>query len=153
MNSNRLSKSDRTPLWRKRLFIGAVVVGVVGASFAIGQLSESGPLNGITFASSPGTLYVPAHDLGRALEDDVRNEPSSKSVAIGNKEFRVGKRLFDGTGLVRVADAKKLGAWVDWDQETHSATVHIGKSAVKVHSGSKAAGAAEGANAGEVTMV
>jgi len=126
-----------TALLRRKL--PALIIGLVlvAGGLAIARLRTSGPIEGISFANSPGVLYVPIRDLGQAMGETVGYNDDSSTVTIGSRTVHPVRHLLDGTQLMRVGDAKSLGASVDWDSGSNTASLHYKNSDFKIANSAK----------------
>jgi lipoprotein-anchoring transpeptidase ErfK/SrfK len=116
------------------LIVGLILVA---GGLAIARIRQSDSIEGVSFADKPGALYVPVRDLARAMGQEVDFDSDTAGVSVGSRKIHPTKHLIDGTQLIRVGDAKSLGASVDWDSASNTATVHYNDSSVKVVEGSK----------------
>ena len=116
----------------KKLLPLALGLLVAAGGLAIARIRQTSPIDGISFADRPGALYVPVRDLGRAMGQDVDFNEDSGAVKIGARAIHQSKRLLDGTRLIHVGDARNLGASVDWNPDSNTATVHYKDASVQI---------------------
>jgi hypothetical protein len=125
----------RFSLFAKPLFTIAVATFLCHAASA--QTDPVKPLDGITFASNPGHLYVSIKGVGAALGTDVSQNDETGGLSVGGHSLTGIRHLFDGAGLMPVAELRDVGATVSWDPSVAVATIHLGKANVTVHQGTK----------------
>lgn len=114
----------------------SICVAAAGLVFAYGQLIKK-PLEGVTFATSPGALYVPVREFAQASGKSVGYDEDSGAVTVGGVELKKSRLLPDGTTLMRVREADGIGANVDWRQDENMATVRLKGAEVEVVPGVK----------------
>lgn len=91
-------------------------------------------IEGITFATEEGKLYVPLEEAACELHWQIQRD--DKVMYFGPQatpvEIESLKRLLDGTELVSVPDIQKAGAEVTISPEGGPVTVHNGRSTFNV---------------------
>lgn len=109
---------------RAGLLLAAVSLAIAGggprAAFA------APTLDGITFVSSAGHLFVPARKAADALGWSVRWEPDSQALYLNGNVLPADirqARLPDGTVIIALRGFEPLGAQVNWDPKSETATV------------------------------
>ncbi len=93
----------------------------LGAAWA----QEATMLDGITFATEKGTIYVPVKEVGYAMAWPMRSE--GKKFFINEKEIQVSKHLLDGTRLMPVRNLKHLGFMVEPETENEVSLAFEGR--------------------------
>lgn len=71
-------------------------------------------------------------EIGKATNQVVDYDTKKNVVVLGGKPLHKTKQLIGSGSLVKVADLKNLGAALDWDDATQTATLHFGPTAVQV---------------------
>lgn len=77
------------------------------------MVAPAGPaVNGITFATEPGKLYLPVDEVGRLLRWNVRQDGGNGRVSLNRRALPTSslRKLTDGTALVSLADLEAAGA-------------------------------------------
>jgi hypothetical protein len=87
------------------------------------DVRQATPISGITFAALPGSIYIPARALAEQVKQPVQFDSQSGTVLIGVNKLPAAEVLLNGTSLVRITDAEKLGAVVMWDAPSNTATL------------------------------
>jgi L,D-transpeptidase catalytic domain len=67
-------------------------------------------IDGVTFATSPGKLYVPLDEVGRALHWQLKVEEAGFQLNSRPLDTQVLRQLVDGTVLVPLAELERIGA-------------------------------------------
>ncbi len=102
--------------------IALLLTGLLGAA-----LATADPLDGVTFSSQPGTLYVPLREVAGSLGLDVTYDVSTRQIAIG--DIPVTDQdcvfLFDDTRLLPVQFFAKAGGTVTQDPDASLVTISL----------------------------
>ncbi|HTE18362.1 MAG TPA: L,D-transpeptidase family protein [Armatimonadota bacterium] len=117
---------------------GAARAGQPGAA-GDGSSDTRAELDGVTFASTPGTLYVPVREIGERLGWHVGWDAEDETVTL-NGEGVPGahlRSLPDGTRLIKVRALRDWDAAVSWDGDAEAARVRRGGEEVTVRKGEK----------------
>lgn len=97
----------------------------------------AGPIDGVTFASQPGVVYLPAREVADALGWDLDYDPAVELVTLhGEILDPYYPRLSNGAVLVPVTELAKLGATVREAKITASSrsfTFQVGEKRVTVN--------------------
>jgi len=82
-------------------------------------------LEGVTFADSPGQVFVPLREAAQALGMLVEWDEKEQKVVVGAKAYKESdfQKLYDGTKLISVKDLEGLGATVVKDEAKNVVTV------------------------------
>lgn len=84
------------------------------ASPAVLALLITAPIDGVTFASEPGAVYLPAREVARALKWTMSLDPAVELVDLKGKTLDpFYPKLSDGTVLLPVSEIRRLGAKVN----------------------------------------
>lgn len=99
------------------------------------------PVDGMSFADDPGTLYAQVRVLAGELATPVHWDPRSTTVYIGNKSIpeTAQRSLFDGQRLVAIRTLSQLldGASIHFDDASGAATISYNDRIVVVRAGEK----------------
>lgn len=99
------------------------------------------PVDGMSFADDPGTLYAQVRVLAGKLATPVHWDPQSTTVYIGNKSIpeTAQRSLFDGQRLIAIRALSQLldGASIHFDDVSGAATISYNDRAVVVRAGKK----------------
>jgi lipoprotein-anchoring transpeptidase ErfK/SrfK len=103
-----------------------------------------GPLHGktvegITFASKPGQVFVPVKEGARALRWELQHDDQGRCKAIEGLAIEAGSlpRLIDGSELVQVSLLAKAGARLEVDPEDEVVNLQRGWWRLRVPVGAK----------------
>lgn len=95
---------------------GGIVAGL-GLLVLCSGLAPAETIDGITFAASPGKLYVPLDEAGRALSWRIRGSEGGLTLNARPLEARSLRRLVDGSLWVAVDELGRAGAVLVPDAE------------------------------------
>lgn len=102
-----------------------------------GISSAEGPLNGFTFASEPGVLYVSVRDFAKQTGKALDYDAQKNVVLLAGQPLSHVRQLRGSGSIIRVSDLKQVGATVNWDLPTQTATLQLGAAKVEVKQGAK----------------
>jgi hypothetical protein len=74
-------------------------------------------IEGVTFASAPGEIYVPARTVAEAFAWRLHWDATANALYVQDKRIDPTYRLWDGTVLLDVESLRTLGAAVTWNAE------------------------------------
>jgi len=114
--------------------IGALVAAVCVSGLCIAQrgptvlMPSEFTLEGITFASDKGAVFVPVMELEDALQITTDWNTKKQSLAIGEKTLSKSnlRTLFDGTLLVDVSELQGTGISTKFDKENDEYVLNSG---------------------------
>lgn len=91
-------------------------------SLALMLLSSPAPVQdsvveGITFSSEPGKIYIPARSAAEALGWRLHWDAESAALYVQDVRLEPRARLWDGSVLLNVEDLRTVGASVNWNAE------------------------------------
>lgn len=91
-------------------------------------------MEGITFASRPGYVFLPVRELGEALHLYVDWDSAKQRVLIGSMlvDGKDAAQLFDDTNLASIQMLKKHGYRVSRDKETQVLAISKGETLCRV---------------------
>jgi hypothetical protein len=132
----------RTKISRAR---HALVLGVLWASLGLSYAAlaapgpEAPPLDGVTFADEPGTLYAPARRLAQALEWPIHWEAETRTLSLQNRTISAEhqRSLVDGTRLVAVRALRDMELTVAWNPDENMARITGSGADLRVRRGEK----------------
>jgi hypothetical protein len=97
-------------------------------------------IDGVTFASEPGVLYVPVRDVGQAFGWDVSWNAEAGTASLRGRTIEDGyRKLFDGLRLIPIRKLEDWGATITWAPEDMVATVSVENAELQVRRGEKRA--------------
>lgn len=104
------------------------------ASFSFGQT-----LPGVTFAKSPGQIYVPFRAAGAALDLEVVWDSATQKAGLGTTEFEESDYmyLFDGTKMLPLRLLERVGATVQFNESKSEASLLFNGKTIPVLMGDK----------------
>lgn len=102
--------------------LALVVAWVVCPASSHGQ--EVSVIDGITFASEPGVLYVPIKEIGYRLGWGMRSE--KKAFFVDERQVTIPRTLPDGTKLIRYENLAHLGLVLPDDTAGEERTILAG---------------------------
>lgn len=90
--------------------------------------AQARTVEGITFATDPGSIYVPVQEAAGALRWDLEHNDQGRCTSIEGVGIEPGslRQLIDGTELVEVSMLEKAGARVEIDPEDNVVNVQRG---------------------------
>lgn len=117
-----------------RITLSALAVAACALTFAQEVLAPQ-PVDGFDFGDQPGVLYIAVRDLPKSVGWDVAEK--GRKIFVHGVPAKEVRRLYDGTNLVSLRSLKDLGAWLQWDAMTETATLGANNREVRVHRGVK----------------
>lgn len=110
---------------REKVLAGALLAALLAFSTAPRRAAPAEVHDAITYASTPGVLYLPVREAGEALDWSVRWNPETETAYLRDEAVSEGsmRRLLDGTALVPIRDLEQWGARVTWDSAENLARV------------------------------
>lgn len=96
-------------------------------------------LQAVTFAKTPGQIYVPFRAVGEALDLEVTWDSASQKAGLGTTQFDESdySYLFDGTKMIPVRLLERVGAKIDFAPDNGSVTLTLNGKSVPVQLGEK----------------
>ena len=87
------------------------------------SLCQSAPVSAVEFADSPGKIYISAHEIAAVCNLTLASE--NGVLQLNQRSAPDERDLFDGTKLIALKDLTAVGATLNWDESTKTATVTL----------------------------
>ncbi len=119
--------------------MGRCLATLVGCGCLAATAHAAAPLEAVTFAATPGVLYLPLDEAAQALHWLVQRNESGRCIRLHDAAVAPGslRCLIDGTELESTADLQKAGAQVEGAAESGQVTVKDGRHQFVLSAGAK----------------